>query len=322
MSVQRQSAERGTASSSRPSRRDRLARLWRDHRRFRVATAGYGVVIVLGVAYGVAHAVAGKGSTTPSLIAAAVIAAPLVIALIGDRITGIKVLSMEISLSEVSLVLDDDLSRNMQELAEMGPSAMPAIAQRIARSIAAPEERLLLRVDLGDGERWWSTRIFLLAALAADYTSMRSLVFVHGGQDRHFLGFAEPVQARSAMARVFSQYETAYRALRSEARANPTGEAEEVNFILQQWPGKFNWNESAAKEFATPGSLSAWLDSILDDSSIEWQGTQLSMLVRYDILGRPGPYVALTSNGRLRAVVDRAALATSTAREALQKHLE
>jgi hypothetical protein len=318
--VERQAAERDTPSQF--SLSDWLGPFWRNHRRVRVAAAGYGVVVVFGIAYAVARAVAGKGSTTPSLIAAAVIAAPLVIALLGDRITGIKVFSMEISLSEVSLVLDDDMSKNMQELAEMGPSVMPEIAERIVRSIAAPEEKLLLRVNLGDGQRWWSTRIFLLAALAADYTSIRSLVFVHGDHDRYFLGFAEPAQTRSALARVFSDYETAYRALRSEARLNPAGEAKEVESILQQWPGKFNWNESAAKEFATPASLSSWLGSVLDDSRVESHGAQLSALVRYDILGRPGSYVALTSTGRLRAVVDRAALATSTAREALQKHLE
>lgn len=75
-------------------------------RRLRVAAAGYAVVAVFGVAFILAQLVWRDGSTTARAVAAAVVATPLALAFIGDRITRFKLLSLEVSLTEVNVVPD------------------------------------------------------------------------------------------------------------------------------------------------------------------------------------------------------------------------
>ena len=295
----------------------------RQRRPVRRAIVGYLVVVVFATTYPSARAVDPELSLTAALIPASLAAAPLLIAFLGDRITGLRFMSVEVSLSEVKVELNDDVSAAIQDLGDMGPSVMPEISSRIVESIAHRDGALLLRVNLGDGTAWWSTRVFLLAALASDYTGIQELVFVDEGTRRHFIGLAAPLSAHWSLARRFPNYETAYRKIRSDL-ATPTSPADtgsEVKGILEAWPGEFGWNEAASKEFATRASLSEWLCDCLDSAHIEWDGGPLTPLIRFQINARPSQHVALTSNGDLVAVIDRFALATQAERHVLQARL-
>jgi TIR domain-containing protein len=341
-------------ASARDLRRRLGAWWWRQRRPVRRAIVGYAVVIVFAATYLLARAADPGLSLTAALIPASLAAAPLVIAFIGDRITGLKFMSFEVELADVGVELNDDVSRAIQDLADMDQSGVPQISDRILESIAHPDRDLLLRVNLGNGTAWWSTRVFLLAALASDYTRIQQVVFVDDGDRQHFIGLAAPMSARWSLARKFPRYETAYRKIRSnlatptpptdtgqddrpppadtgqeptppaDTGQEPTPPADigsEVNSILEAWPQEFRWNEAATKEFASRASLAEWLSDCLDPESIEWDGGPLTPLVRFQINSRPTQYVAMTSGGNLLAVVDRFALATQAERDVLQARL-
>jgi hypothetical protein len=66
-----------------------------------------------------------------------------------------------------------------------------AMVEAINQAIVQPEQELL-NVNLRDGRYWWSTRLFLLAALAEDYSRVQQLVFMEQGGARIFVGMAPP----------------------------------------------------------------------------------------------------------------------------------
>jgi hypothetical protein len=69
----------------------------------------------------------------------------------------------------------------------------------------------LLEINFGCDDYWWSTRIFLVAALAQDFTSVEAVVFVRSGDDEVFVGIASPRAVRERLAARFPIYEEAYR---------------------------------------------------------------------------------------------------------------
>src|SRR5688572_6338476 len=56
---------------------------------------------------------------------------------------------------------------------ELNPSSFPAISAMVSRS----GNMRALVIDLGDGDEWWSTRLYLLASLLRELTSVRQIVF-------------------------------------------------------------------------------------------------------------------------------------------------
>jgi len=294
--------------------------------------AGYAVVIVFGTTYLLARLPLIGLSATEALLAAGLLAAPLALAVVGERITGLRFGFFEVSLTDVSAHIAEDLSTAIKELADMGPSVMPSLSERIVRSIEYPGVDLVLRVNLGDGTNWWSTRIFLLAALADDYTDIRQLVFVHGGERRIFVGLAAPAAIHRSLRQAFPLYEGAYRSLRAElvgyapppiavAPTPPVNRGDEVQQILERWPERLQWNEAAIKEFATPATLKQWLLGAICTESVDWDGGPLTPLLRFQINSRRDPFVALTTKGQLAAVVDRVSLATRTTADTLRARL-
>src|SRR6201996_1995374 len=60
-----------------------------------------------------------------------------------------------------------------------------------------------LVIDIGTGNTWWSTRLYLLATLLQSLTSVRQLVFVHPGG--RFAGMASPAAVREGLCRAFPE---------------------------------------------------------------------------------------------------------------------
>jgi hypothetical protein len=68
----------------------------------------------------------------------------------------------------------------------------------------------VLQID--DGQRWWSTRLFLLASLLRALTSVRQVVFCD--IDGRFVGMASPAAIMDALANAFPDLDEFARALR------------------------------------------------------------------------------------------------------------
>ena len=73
----------------------------------------------------------------------------------------------------------------------------------------------IIEIKLGLGESWWSTRLHLLAALLADYTTVAQIAFTD--EDAGYLGMCPPADVRRSLSSFFPDIEIAYRT------AIPTG---------------------------------------------------------------------------------------------------
>ena len=289
--------------------------------RLKVLAAGYAVVAVFGLVAAIARW--GFGAPGSSALAAGAIAAvPLVVALLGERITGIKAFSVEVSLAQITVPVQVDLTQVVMAMAEMGPSASPELQVTFRDAIRS--QARLLRLNLRHDDYWWSTRVYLAAALATDYTKVEQLVFVRGQEERLWVGMLDPATTRARLAAQFPQYERNYRTARQNAGS--AGEATapldadtEITSILMNWPGQFGWAEDQTKEIVTSDLLRRWLGTDLDTEALPHG--PLTPLLQYQINVRSRRYTALTTEGRLMAVVDKSELATRTTDEVLRRQL-
>jgi hypothetical protein len=284
--------------------------------------AGYLIVGVFGLVAIVARwgfGVSGSGA----LVAGVVAAAPIMIALAGDRITGIKAFSVEISLAQITVRDQVDLTQAVMAIAEMGPSGSPELLATLRDAIRARAR--LLRINLHDDDYWWSTRVYLVAALATDYTKVEQLLFVRGQEERVWIGMIDPPTARDRLMQEFPEYERYYRDVRNMAAAStdvgaPLDMGAEIMDILMNWPGKFSGNEAQAKQIVTSDLVRHWLGADLDTEALPHG--PLTSLLRYQVNLRPHRYTALTVDGRLIAVVDKYELAMRTTDELLRRQLD
>lgn len=290
------------------------------NRRVRIVAGGYLIVAVFGVVAIVARWGLGV-SGTAALVAGAIAAAPVVVGFAGDRITGIKAFSVEISLAQITVRDHVDLTRAVMAIAEMGPSGSPSLLATLRDTISGGAR--LLRVNLRNDDYWWLTRVYLVAALAMDYTKVEQLLFVRGQEERVWIGMIDPPTARDLLAQEFPEYERYYRDVRNLAAAAdvsaPLDRDAEIEAILMNWPGKFAWNEAQAKQIVTSDLVRDWLGSKLDTEALPHG--PLTQLLRYQVNLRPHRYTALTVDGRLIAVVDKCELATRTTDELLRRQL-
>jgi hypothetical protein len=93
---------------------------------------------------------------------------------------------------------------------QVSVSTMDSIKQMIQRSGAA--RALVLQID--DGQRWWSTRLFLLASLVRSLTSVRQVVFCDTGG--RFVGMASPAAIMDGLTNAFPDLDEFARRLRQD----------------------------------------------------------------------------------------------------------
>jgi hypothetical protein len=312
-------------------------------RRLSILVGGYLVVAAFGVATLVVGLWRKDLSTTELLVTSAVFAAPVALMFLWDRLTGAKVGPVEVSFVEVRAKLDLNVADQFQTFGPIAISDSRALLEKTIAGMRDSESSRLLVINLRDGDYWWSTRLFLLIALTDDYTRVETAIFVEGGPDMHFVGTANVSRTRQALIRHFPGYEMAYqyclegvRGLHNSQTANPplSGE-EEVTRVVLSWG---NVVGSVLSKGSAPGrrrappprlegdladrvgrpSLVSWLPTELDTDSVEWDGLPFTDKLRYRVLGQSGHYAALTQDGRLKAAVDRVALATLVSQKALR----
>jgi hypothetical protein len=291
-------------------------------RRFRVVGAGYAVVVVFLVSLGVVRLVWPTLVVWAALALAAAVAAPLALAMIYDRLTGLKTPWFELTLAAVTVmtVTVEAPEEPAAAVQQMKSSATRELVEYLSDVIGHGGIEAA-QVNLGREPYWWSTRLYLLAALAADYTKIQRLIFVTGGAERRYIGMAPPAGVRTLLAARFPPYEQAYENLQANMdRLQPS--AGQVRDIAYRWPtileNEVGSNEESVKEFVTEDCLRGWLDVELDPSRVEWDGLPENAIF-YKVLNRDVDYVALVESGRFDRVVNRASLAMSIATSALRR---
>jgi len=318
------------------------------HRRLQVALAGYAVVAVFILSYFVVNQVQnwskmqGLAQLVP-FVFALLMAVPLTLSFVWDRLTHLKLFDVEITFSEVTTHLSIMLPNEIQQMMELGLTGMPDILAKIKTAIGQEKTSELVEVNLREENFLWSTRLYLLAALAEDYTNIRQLVFLRhtAGRERCFIGMATPTATRRALAIRHPELEKAYRAAYRYSLDDPSGqiktiapedEAEKVvqglmmgsdaATILQTAGG-----EKTLKQLVEEPLLRQWLGRDLINQSVECKDGEcddknLKPLLLYRIIECSSPFVALLQDQQLKGMVDRQKIAVLVADTSLRQQLQ
>lgn len=275
----------------------------KSRRWWSVAAAGYLVVFVFALGYLVIAETAGGLGTNLHIAFGVVIAAPLGVAFLWDRLRTVKVLGVEIALSEAAVEVPT-LGEGAPEDAiadQQGFSGAAEILKQISKAIIAPD-RQVLEINLRSQPYWWSTRLYLESALLVDHSEVQCLVFVDGDASRRYLGMTKPRLVREALAEDMSCLETIYQEL---AKKNPS-----IEDLIEKWiPSTFNGqNEQEAMSLVDGAKLRALLGTRLETTAVH-SSEHEGALTHYQILSRGERFVAVLNGGRLERVVDADALA-------------
>lgn len=220
--------------------------------------------------------------------------------------------------------------------APVNDSTLMSITQMIQRAGAASA----LVLDINDGHRWWSTRLFLLASLLRSLTPVRQIVF--RGPDGRFVGMASPAAIVDGLAGAFTELDEVARRLRA---SRPSSDVErEIDRQTAVWsplvgmrpagvdpghrkqrprpqpPGR--GGEHALKVGVRAPLLAAWLGERWVGRCIRVDGAELSMSQVQQIVDSLLPDVPLQRRQKTDdeesfsvLVVDRDAFALELARE-------
>ena len=299
-----------------PAARDRIS----------VAGAGYAVVVVFGASLAIVRAAAPGWSWTVDIVVASAVAAPLALAFVHERLTALKTPWFEIALTSATVEVTGSFARALEE-ALLQASGNQQLTEAVA-ALLAPDAPKVIRLNLRGEPYWWSTRLFLLAALSMDYTTVERIAFVEGGAARRYVGLARPDAVRKTLAARFPNYEKAYKQLHDRASGDPRVQ---VQVIVGSWQlellgvtnpagraGDVRAHEEDVKEYVTARALNEWLSGVMDTGYVLWDGWPQDPRLRATIIGKDAPYMALVQDGRLDGVVSRDILALNIARGALK----
>lgn len=289
---------------------------WR--RKAATALAAYAVVGVFGVAFLFVRLVWTDASDRTALIVATFASAPLAVALIWERLGAIKMFGVEVTLSDVAVPVDQSLATALSQ--QQYFSGAVAIFQLIERAIQNPALELV-EINLRSTPYWWSTRLFLQAALVEDFSTVRRLVFVTNDEERRYVGMATPTTVKKALAQQTPGLLRLYQRIRDNNPAQTSGQSE-VQRIVESWSasqffvGERSTTEDQAMTRVTAEILVRWVP--VEREAVEWDQPLDSAFLQYLVLERGTHFVALTRNGRLERVVNADTLARRMASRVLQ----
>ncbi len=318
------------------------------HRRWRVALAGYAIVVVFVLSYLAANQAQSwfRISALSQLIFAVLITAPLALAFFGDRITKVKAFEVEVSFAEVTVIPQVSFNEALSNLQTLAYTRKSDIGNAIKETIRKEETAKLIEVnlDLNSGNRenkevgWWVTQLHLLAALAEDYTKIQQFVFLENCEcgEKCFIGITTPAATRRALATQHPALEIAYRKARLSIPFETTTSLEkEVESVMNG----LHWSSSEPEYVETYREyiekhrsevqskietlqLKQWLGQDLITQHVvcedfELEDSQLKPMLLYRIMNRTAPFVALVKNRKLMLMVDRQETAIRIAHKVL-----
>jgi hypothetical protein len=284
------------------------------------------VVAVFALAYGLVALVWPSLSTAGTVTIATLVAGPLALALLWPHMTGLKAFGFEVTLARFEVGVSGELVAEITT--EALGSAAPEIVGRVTRAIVSSKDELI-EINLGAGDYWWSTRLYLLSALLSDYSKVDHFAVVDGDAERRFLGFVSVASVRQALTSTSPLLETIYRRLQanvSEDRAATT--SDRVKNLVYQWTSaNFSADttkhvpESKFRQLVSYDLLYEWLTAVgrsLDRDAVAWSGETTPSLVRSIVLEYDSRCVALLRKASLDRVVNRHDLAKRVAARQLR----
>jgi len=216
-------------------------------------------------------------------------------------------------------VATPDMDAFAQGVADVRDSTLDSIKQMIQRSGAA--RALVLQID--EGQRWWSTRLFLLASLLRSLTAVRQVVF-RDAQER-FVGMASPAALVDGLAKASPQLDDFARKLYKDPLTVSSDIERETSRQTEAWnnfvsPALGN-SESTLKVGVRAPLLEQWLGERWVGRCVRVDGYDLNMSQVQQIVDSLLPDVPVQrirkapETGFELLVVDRDAFALELARE-------
>lgn len=220
-------------------------------------------------------------------------------------------------LGETLSVATQDMDAFAQGVADVKDSTLESIKQMIQRAGAA--RALVLQID--EGQRWWSTRLFLLASLLRSLTAVRQVVF-RDSKER-FVGMASPAALVDGLAVKSPQLDEFARKLyqgplSSDIERETNRQTEAWNNFVNSAPGN---SESTFKVGVRAPLLEQWLGERWVGRCVRVEGYDLSMSQVQQIVDSLLPDVPVQrlrkppETGFELLVVDRDSFALELARE-------
>ena len=199
-------------------------------------------------------------------------------------------------------------SRLNEPIVRTGP-VMDSTVRTIKSIILGPEPIDVLEIDIGKGFDWWMTRLYFLASLAADLTSIEMIVFVSEG--RNFIGITYP---RVVKEQLQQRYPDLQRFADLNAGAVRAADiSAEVERRARVWESHIG-NEANAPVMVTRRELEGWLKPYLIREAIEWEPGANDAIRMQRLLDWPMRFVPVVENGTFARVVDKQALTQQVAR--------
>jgi hypothetical protein len=288
--------------------------------------ACYAIVAVFGATYGIVSLISADNSPSVGVVWGVGVAAPLALAFIWERLSGFKVFGVEVTLAAAFVRVDATLGTVLSATEEQYFSGNEAILELVDKVAANPDIELL-EINLRTTRYWWSTRLYLQAALAEDYTQIQRLVFVDGDAQRRYVGMAAPGEVRRALAQSPGvDLESTYQAIRREVReAVRPPDHSEARSIVYDWAiHAFSKDAQPVGEEQVKTSMTTELLArrvSLETHFVEWDKPLDSAALQKLVLEKGVRFVALTQSGRLARIVNAEAFARHLAAETLRaKH--
>ena len=210
-----------------------------------------------------------------------------------------------------------------EELTEVGLSMYSSEASEIGRLvdrlIFETPDRRVVQVDLRGGNYWWSTRLYLLAALLGELSGIEALAFIDGANvPKRFVGLASPVAVQRALGEVQVELEEAYRNAWISAVKNTRTFNDRVHWIVEEYSRNLP-AEIDIKNVVSAADLRKWLGTSLNIACVERSDSPVDIELVLALLESGGSLVPLSRRGELVSVVDRLNLAVRIAKNTLEK---
>jgi hypothetical protein len=290
-----------------------------------IALVCYAIVVVFGVTYGIVRLASSGTSVSVAVVWGICAAGPLALAFVWERLSGFKVFGVEVTLAQAVVPVDSTLAAALSE--QQYFSGEPEIFGLMDKVIGNPDIELL-EINLRATGYWWSTRLYLQAALVEDYTNIQRLVFVDREAERRYVGMARPSEVRKALGQPPGlNLELAYLEIQNKVRQNlGAPDHTEARQIIYNWTvHSFNKDEQPVNEEMAKTSMPTGLliqQVALERGSVECYCLSLdSTLLQTLVLEKGTHFVPLTKNGKLDMVVNCEAFTRRLATQALRARL-
>jgi hypothetical protein len=165
-----------------------------------------------------------------------------------------------------------------------------------------------LRIDLQKGDYWWSTRLFFLACIADSLTATQLFIFLEDGDQ--FLGVATPATVRDRIGRS-SHLLRDFDQLCQNQPVSQHNLDKAIDERAMAWDKIFrdaNTQEDNVRTTVSRRDLRRWLGDDLVERSIEQEESVQTAGYLRAFLDWPYAVVPVTSGGKLKTIVDHAAL--------------